>query len=142
MPPSGQTIAAVSTGDVSLTDHDIAACKSFHVVTDSLNHAGKLMTNRHRNRNGFLRPVIPVIDVHVCAADRCFQHPDQNIITADCWNRNLLEPKTRLALWLSQLLSSFFARHDTRPISKTRKGVYNSESNLVAQKGRLPRLFP
>ncbi len=30
------------------------------------------MPHDHRNRDGFLRPVIPVIDVNVSTADGCF----------------------------------------------------------------------
>ena len=96
MPPSREAIAAVSTGDVSLADHEIAASKSFHVVTDNTHDTGKLVTDGHRHRNGFLRPVVPVVDVHVCTTDRRLQHPDQHVIAANFWNRNILEPKTGL----------------------------------------------
>ena len=110
MPPASQTIAAVSTGDVSLAHHEIAAHKSFHVVTDSINDAGKLVTDGHRHWNGFLRPVVPVVDVHVGTADRRLQHPDQHVIAADLWNRNILEPETRLALAFTTAFIIFCTR--------------------------------
>ena len=97
----------MSTGDVSLAHHEIAARKSFHVVTDSINDTGKLVTDGHRHWNGFLRPVIPVVDVHVGAADRRLQHPDQHVIAANFWNRNVLQPQTRLAFGLHNRLHHF-----------------------------------
>ena len=107
MPPSRQAIAAVSTCDVSLAHHEISARKSSHVVTDSINDAGKLMTDGHRHSDGFLRPVIPVVDVHVSTADRRLQHPDQHVIAANFWNRNILQPQTRLAFGLYNRLHHF-----------------------------------
>src|SRR6476469_8379125 len=70
MPPPGQTITAVSTSDVSLADDEVAARKSLDVVTGRIDDAGKLVTDGHRHRYSFLRPVIPVVDVHVGPADR------------------------------------------------------------------------
>src|SRR6516165_5889418 len=72
MTPPRQTIAAMSAGDVSLAHDEIAARKSFYVVADSINHTSELMTDRHRHWNGFLRPLIPVVDVHIGTADRRF----------------------------------------------------------------------
>ena len=105
----GEAIAAVSTGDVSLAHHQIAARKSFHVVTDSINDAGKLMTDGHRHWNGFLRPVIPVVDVHVSTADRRLQHPDQNVIAPNFWNQERPPATDPARLSPSQRPSSFFA---------------------------------
>src|SRR5215470_14807661 len=92
MPPSGQTIAAMSTRDVSLAHDEIAACKSFHVVADSINHTRKLVTDGHWHGNGFLRPLIPVVDVHIGTANRRLQYPDQHVIAASFRNRQLLQP--------------------------------------------------
>ena len=107
MPPSGQTIAAMSAGDVSLAHDEIAARKTFHVIADTLNDADKLVADRHRHRNRFLRPGIPVVNVHVGTADRCLQDPDQHVIAADFWNRNILEPKTRLGFGFHNRLHRF-----------------------------------
>jgi hypothetical protein len=111
MPPSGQTIAAVSTGDVSLTHHEIAAHKSSHVVADSIHDTGKLVTDSHRHWNCFLCPIIPVVDVHVGTADRRLQHADQHVTPANVWNRHVLQPQTWLALRLHDRFHHFL--HDT-----------------------------
>src|SRR4030095_6482299 len=100
VPSSCQTIAAVSTGDVSLTHHEVAARKSFHVVTDGVDNTGELVTYGHRHRNGFLRPVIPVINVHVGTTDRRFQHPNQHIVAANFRDWDVLQPQTWLAFGL------------------------------------------
>jgi hypothetical protein len=76
MPASGQTIPAMSAGDVSLAYYEIAARKTFHVVADSINKADKLMADRHWHWDRFLRPSVPIVDVHVCSTDRCFQDAD------------------------------------------------------------------
>ncbi len=96
MTAPGQAIAAVSTGDVSLAHYEIAPRKTFHVTTYSLNSADKLVADRHRYRNRFLRPRIPVIDMHVSPADRSLQHTNEHVVAGGLWNRNFLEPETRL----------------------------------------------
>src|SRR5439155_13469810 len=107
MPASGQTIPAMSTGDVSLAYYKIAARKTFHVIADSINGAHKLMPDRHWHRDRFLRPGVPIVDVHVCSTDRCFQHSDEHIVAADFWNRNFLEPKAWLRFGLHNGLHHF-----------------------------------
>jgi hypothetical protein len=66
-------------------------------MTDSINDAHKLVTDGHWHWNGFLRPVIPVVYVHVGTADGCFQDADEHVIPGKLWNRNFLQPETGLA---------------------------------------------
>ena len=80
------------------------------MVADTLDNADKFVTDGHRHRDGFLRPGVPVVDVHVGAADRRLQHPDQHVIVANFRNRHVLQPKTRLAFGLHNAPSSFSAR--------------------------------
>jgi hypothetical protein len=94
MPPSSEAIPTMPTGDVPFGNDEIAAREAFDVIADSIHNADKLMANDHRHGNRFLRPCVPVIDVHVRATDGCLQDADEHIIAADFWNRNLLEPKT------------------------------------------------
>ena len=82
----------MSTGDVTFAYDQIAPRKSFHVIANAIHNADKLMANDHRYRDRFLCPRVPIVDVHVRAADRCFQHADQHIVAADIWNGNFLEP--------------------------------------------------
>jgi hypothetical protein len=81
---------------VTLGNDEIAAGEPFYVIANAIDNTDKLMANDHRHRNRFLRPGIPVVNVHVRAADGCFQDADLRIVTADLWNGNLLEPQTGL----------------------------------------------
>src|SRR6476659_2372668 len=140
MPPPRQTIPAMSTGDVTLAHHEIAARKSFHVITDSINDPGKLMTDGHRHWNGFLRPVIPVVDMHVGTADRRLQHPDQHVVTADFWNRNILEPKARLGFRLHNGLHHFLHNTTLGQSAKHEKVFATSNGSMENQRKRVQKL--
>src|SRR5262249_57762126 len=100
MSPSGQTISTVSTGDVSLAHDEIALCETFDVITHGIDNAYKFVTNYQRHWNRFLRPCVPVVNVHVGPADRRFKYADEHVVAANCWNGNVLEPQT----WLSPRL--------------------------------------
>src|SRR5439155_851119 len=100
MTPPCQAIATMSTGDVPLAHDQIAAREAFHMIADTINNADKLVADRHWHRNRFLRPLVPIVDVHVRSADRRFQHANEHIIARDCRNWNFLEPKTGLGLGL------------------------------------------
>jgi hypothetical protein len=90
----------MSTGDVSLAHNQIAVRKAFHVIAYSLNGADELVTDRHRHRDRFLRPGVPVVDVHVGPADGCFQHADEHVVALNFWNRNFFKPEARLGFGL------------------------------------------
>src|SRR5262245_51056263 len=138
MPPSRQAIAAVSTGDVTFADDEIALCKSFDVVTHSINDTSELVTDGHWHWNRFLRPVIPVVDVHVGAAYRRLQNPDQHVIAADVWNRNILQPETWLCFRFDNRLHHFLhaeklgESRKTRNIFATRRRQNKSDRLLAA----------
>ena len=117
MPPPCQAIATMSTGDVPLAHDQIALAKAFHVFTHTINNAHKLVADGHRHRNGFLRPGIPVVDVQVRATDRCFQHSNQHVVAADFWNRNVLEPETRLRFGFDNRLHRLLHDRKARRIS-------------------------
>ena len=84
-----------------------ATGESFDVIAHAIDDADKLMPNDHRHLNRFLRPCVPVVNVHVGSADGCFQHANQHIVAADFWNRNIFEPETRLTFSLHNRLHQF-----------------------------------
>src|SRR5436190_2514096 len=96
MTPPGQAIATMSTGNVPLAHDQIALAKTLDVIAHAIYNAHKLVADGHRHRNRFLRPGVPVVDVQVRATNRCLQDADEHVIAADFWNRNLLEPETRV----------------------------------------------
>src|SRR5262249_51846301 len=73
MPPSGETISTMPAGDVTFGYNQIALGKTSDVIANPIHNPHKFMTNYHRHRNRFLCPCVPVIDVHVRAADGCFK---------------------------------------------------------------------
>src|SRR5215470_10554063 len=100
MTPSRQAIATMSTSDVALAYHEIALCKSLHMIAHIIDNADKLMADCHRHRNRFLRPRVPVVNVNICSADRRFQHTNEHVVAPDFRNGNFLEPQARLGLGL------------------------------------------
>src|SRR5215467_2330649 len=96
MPPSGEAIPTMPAGNVTFGYNQVAPGKTSDVIANAIHNPHKFMTNYHRHRNRLLCPCVPVVDVHVRAADGCFQDADEHIIAANVWNRNLLEPETRL----------------------------------------------
>ncbi len=102
----------MSASDVPLAYHEIALCESFHMIAYIVDNADELMADRHRNRNRFLRPCIPVIDMNVSPADRGFQNANEHLIAADFRNRNFLQPQPRLGLGLHDCLHHLL--HDKR----------------------------
>ena len=104
MTPAGETIAAMSADDVAFAGDEIARRKTLHAIADAFDHADEFMADDHRHRDRFLRPRVPVINVNVGAADRCFLNPDENVVAADFRHRDFLQPESRLALAFHQRL--------------------------------------
>jgi hypothetical protein len=127
MPSSGEAIPTMPTGDVSFGNDEIAGAKTFYVIAHAIHNADKLMANDHWNWNRFLRPRIPVIDVHVRATDGCFQDANQHVVAAYFWNRNIFEPKTGLRFRFDNRLHRRL--HDSKLGESTRRGKSFASAN-------------
>src|SRR5258708_35339851 len=112
MTSPGQTIPAMSAGDMAFADHEIATRKAFYVIANKIDNADKLMTDGHRHRNRFLGPGVPVVDVHVGPADGGLQDANEHVIAPNLWNRHSLEPQPRLCLSLNVPILRFL--HDSK----------------------------
>jgi len=121
MTPPGKTIAAMSTSDVTFADNKIARRKAFHVIADKIDHADKFMADRHRHRNRFLRPWVPIIDVDVCAADGCLHDANEHIVTVNFGNGNFFEPKPWLGPAFHDRLYRFLHKKEIRRSRKEGK---------------------
>jgi hypothetical protein len=93
--PSGQAISTMPACDVTFADNEVAAREAFHLITDQIDNSHKFVADGHGYRNRFLRPRVPVIDMHVGPADGGLQDTDEHIVPADFGNRNFLEPQAR-----------------------------------------------
>src|SRR5215471_17220211 len=95
MPHSSHTVSAPAANDVPFPGDKFTRMKVIHVGADFDDLSYKLMPNDHRHRNGLFRPVVPVEDMNVCAADTCAQNMYQHIINANAGFGNILKPKPR-----------------------------------------------
>jgi hypothetical protein len=60
---TGSTVAAVTAGDMAFARNPIADFIAGDVGADFFDHADELVAGDHGDRDGFLRPGIPVIDM-------------------------------------------------------------------------------
>ena len=93
VPPAGQAVAAAAADDVALAADDLAGMKVRDVRADLDDLADELVADHHRHGNRLLRPGVPVVDVHVGAADAGPQHANQHVVDARFGHRHLFEPK-------------------------------------------------
>jgi hypothetical protein len=77
---------------VPFARHDHSRVEIMNMAAHALNYADKLVSDRHRGRNGPLGPVIPIKNVDIGAADGRTENSDQNIEFANLWDWNFVQP--------------------------------------------------
>ena len=107
MTPAGEAIATMAASNVTFANDEITFSKTSHMIADPINHSDKLMADGHRHGDRFLCPGVPVIYMYVGAADGCLEDANEDIVTRNFWNRNLLEPQTGLRFRLYDGLHRF-----------------------------------
>ena len=93
--PPGAAVAAMSAGDVAFARHPVAGLEAAHLAADLDDLARILVTHGHRHRHGLLRPRVPVVDMHVGAADGGAVDLDEDVVVADRGLRHVLHPDSR-----------------------------------------------
>ncbi len=83
---------------MSFATDDIAWMKIIYIRPDLDDLPRKLVSDHHRNRDCFLSPFIPVVDVQIGSANACAPDPYQNIVYAGDWLRDIFQPQSWLAL--------------------------------------------
>ena len=81
--PARHAVAAPPAHDVPLARDQIARVEVGDVRPDLDDLADELVTDHERGRHGARRPLVPVGDVEVGAADARAVHPDQHVVDAD-----------------------------------------------------------
>ena len=76
--------------------------KIFHVLADFSDFAYKFVPDDHGSGDGFLSPFIPLVDVHVGAANAGAVNMDEHVVNTDLRLGNFLEPKPWFALFLDK----------------------------------------
>ena len=102
MPPAGEAVAAAAADDVAFAADDVAGVEVVDVRADLDDPADELVADDHRHRDRLLRPGVPVVDVHVGAADAGAQHLDQHVVDAEPRDRDLFEPEPGARFLLHQ----------------------------------------
>src|SRR5271165_3946496 len=95
MTASGSAVAAMPAGDVPFAGDAIAGFDSAHFAAHLDDFARVLVTHGHGYGHGFLRPRVPVVDVHVGAANGGAVHLDQHVVVADRRLGHILHPDSR-----------------------------------------------
>src|SRR5438477_2457998 len=102
MAAPGEAVAAASADHVTFAADDIAGEEIGHVGACLHDLADELMPDGHGHRDGFPRPLVPLINVNVGAADAGLQHLDEHVVDADLRGRHVVEPQAGLAAALHQ----------------------------------------
>ena len=100
MAAASEAVAAAPADHVALAADDVTRLEVVDIRAHFDNLAHKLVADRHGDRNGGLRPLVPVVDMQVGPANARVAGPDQHIVHADRRLGNLLEPQTFLCLAL------------------------------------------
>jgi hypothetical protein len=81
--PPGAAVAALAAGDVALARDPVARLEAGDFAADLGDHAAELVAHGHGHGDGLARPFVPVVDMHVGAADRGLADLDQEIVGPD-----------------------------------------------------------
>ena len=100
--PAGEAVAAVAADDVALAGDDVAFAEVVDVGSGADDPADELVADDHRDGDGLLRPGVPVVNVHVGAADAGAQHLDEAIVDPHLRDGHVLQPEADVLLPLDQ----------------------------------------
>ena len=100
--PPGETVAAAAADHVPFPADNVAREEIGHIGAHRFDPSDKLVADRHRHRNRLLRPLVPLVDVDIGAANAGLQYADQNVVNADFRGGDIFEPQSRLALLLTR----------------------------------------
>ena len=97
MTPPGQAVATVAANDMTFAADQIAQIEVVDVGADLFDAADEFMSGDHGHGNRFLRPLIPVPDMEVGAADARLEYSDQDVVDTDLGHRNILKEESLVA---------------------------------------------
>ena len=93
MTPSGQAVAAPAADDVAFAADDLPGKKSATFEPTSTISPTNSWPIDHRDGDRLLRPVVPVVDMEIGAADGSALDPDQDVVDADPGDGNVFQPQ-------------------------------------------------
>src|SRR5690606_8848137 len=89
VPATGPAVAAVPARDVPLARHAVADRETGHLRAEFLDDPDVLVTGDEGYGNRALRPGVPVVDVHVRAAEAGVLHADEHVVVAHAGARRV-----------------------------------------------------
>ena len=98
----GAAITAFAAHDVSFPRHPVADLDRMHELADLFDHADVFVADGHRHGHVFLRPLVPVVDMQVGAADRDLADLDQHVLGTGLGPRHVLQPEAGFIVCLDQ----------------------------------------
>ena len=90
----GPRHAALHANQMTFARDTVAHFHGADMGADVADDTGKFVADHHGHGNGLLRPLIPLPDVKVRAADTSLGDLDQNIIRSDLRHRFVTQDKT------------------------------------------------
>ena len=100
---------------VALARHALADLEPPDIGAEFGDLARIFVADRHRRRDRLLRPLVPVEDMDVGAADAGLVDLHQHVVGADLGDRLLREPQARLRLFLDEGAHGAFRDRKRRP---------------------------
>jgi len=91
--PPGETIAATPANNMPFPANEVSGIKVRDVRSDPDDFAGKFVPDDERDANCGPRPVIPVVDMHVGAANAGAQYANLDVIDAGLGLGHIFEPQ-------------------------------------------------
>jgi hypothetical protein len=95
---ASQAIPATPADHMPFPADDVSRKEIGHVRADLDNLANELVPDHQGYENGFLRPLVPVVDVQVGAADAGAVDTNQHVVDTDLRHLDFLEPKSGFVL--------------------------------------------
>lgn len=124
MAASRQAITATAAYYVPFAAHHFAGMKIVDIRTDGDDFAYKLVANGHRNRNGGLSPIVPLINMKVGTADAGVRYADEGIVDADLRFGYIFEREAGRALRLHQSLHDLVPKGTQLYVLAAMKVIY------------------
>src|SRR5450759_5285701 len=128
--PAGEAVAAAAANHVAFPADQIAREEIGDIGTHRFNPADELVADRHGHGNRLLRPIVPLEDVDVGAADAGLQYANQDVVDADLRDDDVLQPQA----WLADAFDQSF--HDSTIACQHRGAAFQ-----VATSAPLPTFF-
>ena len=89
--PAREAVATLAAHNMAFAVDEVTGLEALHVAAGLDDLADELVADHHRRPDGLLRPGIPIVDVHIGAADRGLLDLDEHVVDAGLRHGHLRE---------------------------------------------------